>query len=107
MIDLNGMYEVKEVQVYPNQQGSDSKFTLADDEILLDTAARSRAGQMSQTLVLYVAVPTTADQCMAVTSGGTRCQRDAVEDSNYCGLESHGPEESDEPDGYTMESDDK
>jgi hypothetical protein len=85
------LFEVREEQVYPNSDGADSHFELADDEILLDSYA-TRHGQTSATVTLVIGTPTTHEQCLAVTADDTRCQRDATEDSNYCSLSAHGPE---------------
>lgn len=83
-------YEIREVDVVPHADDVDSQFTLGNDEFVLD-ANGARAGQVSSRVTIYIATPTTATQCMAVTSDDTRCQREASAGSNYCGLPSHSP----------------
>lgn len=81
-------YEVREVEVYPNTQGSERTFELADDEEILDSEWRN-----AHRLVVAIASPTTADRCMALTSDGSRCQHAAKDDSDFCQIPSHGGSE--------------
>jgi hypothetical protein len=92
MIDLTGRYEVEERRVMPNASGDESHVSLAEDEYIVDTTV-SRSGAMSSTVTVYVATPTTATRCMAITADDTRCQREAADGSDYCALPKHGTDE--------------
>lgn len=82
-------FDVREVEVHPRAPDKSPRtFELGDDETILDSEMRH-----GNTLLLWIATPTTADRCMATTSDGSRCQRDAVEGSNYCPISSHGSDD--------------
>lgn len=85
---MSNLLDIREVEVLPNADDSNGRIELADDEEILTAEWRS-----GHRLVLAVASPTTHDRCIALTSDDIRCKRDAIEGSNYCGLDSHGADE--------------
>jgi hypothetical protein len=78
-------YETRTAQVYPNADDAASTFTLEDDEEVMDVTA-ARHGQRSATVRVVIMSPTTADRCTAITADGTRCQHEANQGRDYCGV---------------------